>query len=140
MGTAQHFNAGTPSNRARAPQQFKVDNRAWGQNKNLDLVAAGDAYLVWHDRALGHLSRERPDVRKLLIWAEGQTEEMLAANAGAMAEQLGVPDAELVDNLLFEGLSTSSTTRCSRAPAPATAAALSCGGACIPSGKAAPRS
>ena len=45
MGTAQHFKVGTPSNRARAPQQFKVDNRAWGQNKNLDLVAAGDAYL-----------------------------------------------------------------------------------------------
>ena len=67
-------------------------------------MAAGDAYLVWHDRALGHLSRERPDVRKLLIWAEGQTEEMLAANAGVMAEQLGVPDAELVDNLLFEGI------------------------------------
>ena len=87
-----------------APQQFRVDNRAWGQNKNLDLVAAGDAYLVWHDRALGHLSRERPDVRKLLIWAESQTEEMLVANVVAKAEQLGTQDAELVDDLLFEGI------------------------------------
>ena len=70
--STQFYGIGTPT-----PQQhdFKVDNRSWGDNRRLDLVAAPDAYLVWRDRALGHLCRDRPDVRKLLVWAESQSKE-----------------------------------------------------------------
>ena len=50
-GPAQFYNIATP----RAPREFKVDHRSWGDNRRPDLVAAPDAYLVWRDRALGHL-------------------------------------------------------------------------------------
>ena len=98
----QHFGIGGKG--LREPREFRVDNRAWGSNRQLDLVAAPDAYLVWHDRALGHLSSGRPDVRKLLLWAESQTREELEAKMESEAEQLGMHDAELVDTLLFEGI------------------------------------
>ena len=51
MVPPQHFGIGGKG--PREPREFRVDNRAWGNNRPLDLVAAPDAYLVWHDFALG---------------------------------------------------------------------------------------
>ena len=99
--STQFYGIGAPR-----PQQrdFKVDNRSWGDNRRLDLVAAPDAYLVWRDRALGHLCRDRPDVRKLLVWAESQSKEELGGNLAPGAEQAGMSDTERVDYCLFEGI------------------------------------
>ena len=57
-----------------ASVQFKVHSRDWGDNKRLDLVSNPDGYKAWHDRAIDHLSLlgQRPDVWRLLIWAEEQ--------------------------------------------------------------------
>ena len=87
QGQPQHFSLGGKGG-AREPRDFRVDSRAWGSNRHLDLIAAPDAYLVWHDRALGHLRGGRPDVRKLLLWAEGQTGEELAAKLEVEAERI----------------------------------------------------
>ena len=99
----QHFSIGTPK-----PQQplrdFRVDNRSWGDNRRLDLVAAPEAYLVWRDRALGHLCRDRPDIRRLLVWAEAQSKEELEGAAAAASAEFGVFDLEMVDYVLFEGI------------------------------------
>jgi hypothetical protein len=99
--STQFYGIGTPR-----PQQrdFKVDNRSWGDNRRLDLVAAPDAYLVWRDRALGHLCRDRPDVRKLLVWAESQSKEELEGNLAQVAAQAGMSDAEMVDYCICEGI------------------------------------
>ena len=97
----EFYGIGTPR-----PQQrdFKVDNSSWGDNRRLDLVAAPDAYLVCRDRALGHLCRDRSDVRKLLVWAESQSKEELEGNLAQVAAQAGMSDAEMVDYCLFEGI------------------------------------
>ena len=131
----QHFSIGTPK-----PQQplrdFRVDNRSWGDSRRLDLVAAPEAYLVWRDRALGHLCRDRPDIRRLLVWAEAQSKEELESIAEAAAAEFGITDLEMVDYVLFEGIkyiiADSLLMR-----APAMAAASSFGGASIASGKVA---
>ena len=39
----------------------------------MDLVVTPEAYSTWRDRALGHLAKDRPDVRRLLLWAERQS-------------------------------------------------------------------
>ena len=85
-------------------RDFRVDNRGWNNHKALDLVTQPDAYGVWHDRALGHLCGGRPDVRKLLLWAEKQTEATLEEDIHAEAMKLGVHDYEMVDCVLFEAV------------------------------------
>ena len=32
--------------------------------------------MTWRDRAFGHLCKDRPDVRRLLLWAEKQEAEV----------------------------------------------------------------
>ena len=72
---------GTPAHRS-----FSVINRDWGDNKRLDLVAQPEAFVTWGDRAIGHLAKGRPDIRRLLTWAEKQTTtiDMPAEHAGAL--------------------------------------------------------
>ena len=52
---------------------LSIQNRDWGDNKRLDLVVIPEVYTTWRDRALGHLAKDRPDVRRLLLWAERLT-------------------------------------------------------------------
>ena len=49
-----------------------------------------EGYLAWRDRALGLIAAERPDVRKLLFWAESQPQAIGLAEeqAGAGADSL----------------------------------------------------
>ena len=95
--------AGTGS--AAAPSRFYVVNRDWGDNKRLDLVTQPEAFVTWPDRALGHLAKGRPDIRRLLTWAEKQTTPIDMA-----AEDMGARDVGLTENAedvcyaLFEGI------------------------------------
>ena len=50
------------------------------------------------------LSRERPDVRRLLVWAETQTAETLAAGLVEQAAQLGVHDLAAVEYAVHDGI------------------------------------
>ncbi len=50
------------------------------------------------------LSRERPDVRKLLSWAETQTSETLRDRLTAQAAHLGIADLEGVEYALHDGI------------------------------------
>jgi hypothetical protein len=90
---------------AHAPPRFYVVNRDWGDNKKLDLVTQPEAFVTWRDRAMGHLTKGRPDIRRLLLWAEKQTTII-----DVMAEDKGAKDAGLMENsedvsyVLFEGI------------------------------------
>ncbi len=50
------------------------------------------------------LSRERPDVRALLTWAEAQSKDGLEANLVAHSVQLGVEDLASVEYALHDGI------------------------------------
>ncbi len=78
-----------------APHRFSVINRDWGNNKTLDLVTQPEAFVTWRDRALGHLAKGRPDIRRLLTWAEKQVVpiDMLAEDAGALEVGMTENDA-----------------------------------------------
>jgi hypothetical protein len=88
--------------------KYRVYNRDWGDQKRLDLVTQPEAYLTWRDRALGHLCKDRPELRRLLLWAERQEEEISASALAQAAEEHGLQEgragAELVGFTLFEGL------------------------------------
>jgi hypothetical protein len=88
-----------------APPRFSIFNRDWGDNRRLDLVAAPEAFVTWRDRALGHLAKCRPDVRRMLIWAEKQTAPIDEMGEKAGAAETGVTDnPHEVSYVLFEGI------------------------------------
>ena len=82
--------------------RFSVQDRNWGDNKKLDLIVTPEAYLTWRDRAIGHLAKDRPDIRRLLLWAEKQTEvidtNMEVKGSGVFEK------AEEVSYVLFEAI------------------------------------
>ena len=43
-----------------------IDARSWGDHRKLDVATTFGGFQVWKDRATMFLSRERPDVRRLL--------------------------------------------------------------------------
>ena len=102
------FSISTPTGGGFGPpsavRDLRIDNRSWNQNKQLEAGAGQEAFLVWKDRALSYLSRDRPDVRKMLAWAEVQTREGLEAGAATQAGVLGMRDLEAVDYVLFDGV------------------------------------
>jgi hypothetical protein len=61
------------------PRDLRINPRDWGDTKKLDSTTSYDGFQIWKDRALTHLSKERPDVRTLLAWAETQTKPELDA-------------------------------------------------------------
>jgi hypothetical protein len=85
-------------------RDLRIDNRAWNNNKPLEAGAGLEAFLVWKDRALSYLSRDRPDVRRMLAWAEVQSREGLGAGSAAQADALGMHDLEAVNYTLFDGV------------------------------------
>ena len=103
----QRFNVGTPADTgygAPRPREFRIDARAWGSHKKLDVGTAFEGFQVWKDRAMTFVSRERPDVRRLLMWAETQSKEDLAAQLASQAAQLGVSDLDAVEYALHDGI------------------------------------
>jgi hypothetical protein len=105
--TAQYYGLGTPLSGKgpdREPREFRVDYRAWGNHGVLDTKTAPAAYLTWRDRALGFLCRESPEVRRLLIWSESQSQEGVASGLEDAATELGVADISKVDYILFEAI------------------------------------
>ncbi len=87
------------------PKEMRLDARGWGANQpKLDIGVPGDAFQIWKDRALMFLSRERPDVRKLLSWAETQTQETLRAGLAAQAAAFNVIDLAAVEYALHDGI------------------------------------
>ncbi len=82
----------------------RIDARSWGDHRKLDVATTFEGFQIWKDRSLTFLSRERPDVRHLLQWAEAQSKEDLAANFDSQAMQLGVHDLASVEYALHDGI------------------------------------
>jgi hypothetical protein len=103
----QRFSVGTPADTgygAPRPREFRIDARAWSNHKKLDVGTAFEGFQVWKDRAMTYISRERPDVRRLLMWAETQSKEDLAAQLTSQAAQLGMGDLDAVEYALHDGI------------------------------------
>jgi len=96
----------TPAAAPAWPTPFRVDRRDWGDHKRLDLDTRPDGYVAWRDRALGHLAKDRPDVRRLLLWSEQQGLPIGAPEEPAGAAQVGLDpaNAEHVSYVLFEAI------------------------------------
>jgi hypothetical protein len=86
-------------------KKYKVDRKDWADNKRLDLDTQPDGFTAWRERALGFLSSDRPDVRKLLLWAEAQSQPIGATEEHAGASEAGLrDDPEHVSYVVFEGI------------------------------------
>lgn len=71
-------------------REFRIDSRGWSSHqKPLDAGVSPEAFQIWRERALVHLSQGRQDVRRLLIWAEGETAAEIQARA---ADRAMMPD------------------------------------------------
>jgi len=86
------------------PRELRINTRDWGDHKKLDVATPYDRFMVWKDRAVTHLSKERPDVRALLMWAEKQSQGELEANLGAAATRFGVEDLAAVEYAVHDGI------------------------------------
>ncbi len=87
------------------PREMRIDARAWGsENRKLDVATTFEGFQVWKDRAMMFLSRERPDVRKLLAWAETQSKETLEEGLAAQAASFGIPDLAGVEYAIHDGI------------------------------------
>jgi hypothetical protein len=96
---------GHPGYQKGTGKGFQVDARNWGQNKSLNLVTPPEAYLTWRDRAIGHLAKERADIKKLLLWSEEQktTIDDAALQVGAKTANVNEPLGQ-VSSILFESI------------------------------------
>ncbi len=88
------------------PKELRINARDWGDGRKLDVTTSFEHFQVWKDRATMFLSKERPDVRLLLTWAEAQSQVDLEANLCAQAAHLGVDDLLLVEFGLHDGIKT----------------------------------
>ncbi len=101
----RHSYTNTPGGDGGRPREMRLDARGWGNNQpKLDIGVANDTFQIWKDRAMMFLSRERPDVRKLLGWAETCTKETLQDGLAAQAAQLGIADLANVEYALHDGI------------------------------------
>ncbi len=101
----RHSYTNTPGGDGGRPREMRLDARGWGSNQpKLDIGVANDTFQIWKDRAMMFLSRERPDVRKLLGWAETCTKETLQDGLAAQAAQLGIADLANVEYALHDGI------------------------------------
>jgi hypothetical protein len=87
----------------REPREMRLDARGWTSLK-LDVGVAADVFHIWKDRAMMFLSRDRPDVRKLLSWAETQSQEDLQQNLATQAAAFNVLDLAAVEYALHDGI------------------------------------
>ncbi len=82
---------------------MRINARDWGDSRKLDITTTSDNFQVWKDRAMMSLSKERPDVRALLTWAETQSSADLEAGLTAQSAHLGVADSAAVESALHHG-------------------------------------
>ncbi len=88
------------------PKELRINARDWGTASKLDITTHFEHFQVWKDRAMMFLSKERPDVRALLTWAETQTQANLAANLVTQSAHFGVDDLAAVEYSLHDGIKT----------------------------------
>ncbi len=88
------------------PKELRINARDWSDSRKLDVTTSFEHFQVWKDRALMFLSKERPDVRALLVWAETQSQADLEAHLRAQSAQLGVDDLAAVEYGLHDGIKT----------------------------------
>ncbi len=85
-------------------RDLRINARDWGDHRKLDSTTTYDGFHIWKDRALAHLSKERPDVRELLMWSETQSKDQLEATLGESAARLGVVDLRAVEYAVHDGI------------------------------------
>ena len=98
---------GSTGTTTKTPTKLQIVNRDWDSKKDLSLSNKLDQYRDWRDRALGFLTRDRPDVKKLLRWAEEQEEEIdeEAEKKGADIHLFeGAAGITEVTNTLYDGI------------------------------------
>jgi hypothetical protein len=83
---------------------MRIDARSWGDHRKLDVATTFEGFQVWKDRAMMFLSRERPDVRRLLTWAETQSKESLETDLSAQAGHFGVADLAAAEYAIHDGI------------------------------------
>ncbi len=105
-GVPRHFEMGTPGGKGAYPypREMRIDARSWGDHRKLDVGTSFEGFQVWKDRAMMFLSRERPDIRKLFTWAEGQSKDSLEADLPAQAGHLGVVDLASAEYAIHDGI------------------------------------
>ncbi len=86
------------------PKDLRINARDWGDGRKLDVTTTFEHFQVWKDRAMMFLSKERPDVRALLTWAETQSQAHLEANLDAQSAHFGVGDLAAVEYGLHDGI------------------------------------
>ncbi len=86
------------------PREMRIDARSWGDHRKLDVGTSFEGFQGWKDRAMMFLSRERPDVRRLLTWAEAQSKDGLEAELPARAAHLGITDLTAVEFAVHDGI------------------------------------
>jgi hypothetical protein len=103
-----HYNISSPpgfgGGGGGKPRDLRINTRDWSDSRKLDVTTTFEQFQVWKDRATMFLSKERPDVRALLTWAETQSQAGLDANLAAQSAQLGVDDLALVEFTLHDGI------------------------------------
>ena len=85
---------------------------------------------------MGFLTRERPDIRKLLTWAETQSKDSLEAEFTAHAARIGVADLAAVEYAIHDGIKVIILDSSWAAPGTASSVGASSGGPCVPNGAA----
>ena len=71
----------------------------------MDLLVPPEAYSTRRDRAFGQLGKDRPDVRRLLLWAERQHGEIGTTQEVSGAAEAGVKeDVGYISYALFEAI------------------------------------
>jgi hypothetical protein len=83
-----------PPGMGHTTRKYKVEPRNWGDHRRPDLDIQHEGVVAWRDRTLGLHSANRPDVRKLLLWAEKQ-----APAISSVEEQKGTAEANLRDDV-----------------------------------------
>ena len=68
------------------------------------MVVQPEAYLTWRDRALGHLAKDRPEIKRLLQWAEKQGGPIHEEEEKKGALEVGVDKIGEVSYVLFEAI------------------------------------
>jgi hypothetical protein len=108
-GGQRHFNISSPGGGGGKggypyPREMRIDQRSWGDRRKLDVGTSYEGFQVWKDRAMMFLSRERPDVRRLLTWAETQSKDSLEADLPAQAGHFDIGDLDSVEYALHDGI------------------------------------
>jgi hypothetical protein len=105
QGATGTYGAPSPVSPPGLDKKYKIDNKNWGNHKCLDLDMNPEGFIAWRERALGHLCAARPDVRKLLLWAEQHTGTITEAEEMRAATELNLQeDVEHISYVVFEAV------------------------------------